>query len=86
MTHLERAAVVPSLDREKLRTARTRAGLSFRVLAARMKSDEQGTASAAYLNQIESGKVERVKPLYLRRIAAALGVEVEAISTWRPAA
>jgi transcriptional regulator with XRE-family HTH domain len=89
MSHGRSGSVAPMtqtrriVDRRRLKEIREDAGLSHRQLANVMaeRAQEQrgrGTSSASYLSKIESGHPDaaNVSPLYLKRIADALGVDL----------
>jgi transcriptional regulator with XRE-family HTH domain len=79
-----------TVDRGRLKELREDAGLSHRRLAAIMaaQGETQGrkTSSASYLSKIESGHTDaaNVSPLYLKRIADALGVPLDAFTAREP--
>jgi transcriptional regulator with XRE-family HTH domain len=79
------------VDRRRLKELREDAGLSHRQLANVMaeRAQEQrgrGTSSASYLSKIESGHPDaaNVSPLYLKRIADALGVPLDEFTSRVP--
>jgi transcriptional regulator with XRE-family HTH domain len=80
-----------TVDRGRLKELREDAGLSHRRLAAIMAQhsdakDGRGTSSASYLSKIESGHPDaaNVSPLYLKRIADALGVPLDDFTRREP--
>lgn len=70
------------VDRGRLKELREDAGLSHRALAA-LVTKTQRSGSASYLSKIESGHPDaaNVSPLYLKRIADALGVTLGDFTT-----
>jgi transcriptional regulator with XRE-family HTH domain len=70
----------------QLRAIREDRGMTYRDLAAAMKKLDSQPASYAYLCKIERSHIdaENVSPRYLLRVAAALGVDLDAISTREP--
>lgn len=75
-----------TVDRGRLKELREDAGLSHRRLAAIMAQDGPGTSSASYLSKIESGHPDaaNVSPLYLKRIADAIGVPLDTFTRREP--
>jgi transcriptional regulator with XRE-family HTH domain len=78
------------VDRRRLKELREDAGLSHRRLAELMaqQGETRGrkTSSASYLSKIESGHPDaaNVSPLYLKRIADALDVALDAFTSRVP--
>lgn len=85
MTQTRRA-----VDRGRLKELREDAGLSHRRLADLMakqgEAEGRKTSSASYLSKIESGHpaAANVSPLYLKRIADALGVALDDFTRREP--